>query len=81
MTTPLSPETLVPRLGEHLVQNGRITDEDLQKALAYQKQKQAEGEPCLLGEALIESETAKPQSDRARRDGADHPTAECARRC
>jgi signal transduction histidine kinase len=53
MTTPLSPETLVPRLGEHLVQNGRISDEDLRKALAYQKQKQAEGESCLLGEALM----------------------------
>ncbi len=53
MTMPLAPETLVPRLGEHLVQNGLIREEDLQKALAYQKQKQMSGEICLLGEALM----------------------------
>jgi signal transduction histidine kinase len=54
MTTPLTPEVLVPRLGEHLVQTGRITDEALQQALAYQKKKQQAGVHCLLGEALIE---------------------------
>jgi len=54
MTTPLTPEVLVPRLGEHLVQTGRITNDNLQQALAYQKQKQQAGVHCLLGEALIE---------------------------
>ena len=54
MTTPLTPEVLVPRLGEHLVKTGRITETDLQKALAYQKEKQKAGQRCLLGEALIE---------------------------
>jgi signal transduction histidine kinase len=54
VTTPLSPESLVPLLGEHLVQTGRITEKDLQKALTYQKKKQEEGEYCLLGEALVE---------------------------
>jgi signal transduction histidine kinase len=53
MTTPLTPEALVPRLGEHLVQNGRITEADLQLALAYQKKRQIAGEQCLLGEALM----------------------------
>jgi len=54
MTTPLTPEVLVPRLGEHLVQTGRITETDLKKALAYQKKKQDEGKRCLLGEALMD---------------------------
>jgi signal transduction histidine kinase len=54
MTTPLTPEVLVPRLGEHLVRTGRITEENLQKALSYQKEKQKGGQQCLLGEAVIE---------------------------
>lgn len=52
MATPLSPEVLVPRLGEYLVQKGFITEADLQKALEYQKEQQKDGERCLLGEAL-----------------------------
>ena len=54
MTTPLTPEVLVPRLGEHLVQTGQITDADLHRALAYQKVKQSQGQRFLLGEALID---------------------------
>jgi signal transduction histidine kinase len=54
MTAPLSPEALVPRLGEHLVQTGRISETDLQNALAYQKEKQSSGQHCLLGEALMD---------------------------
>ena len=54
MTTPLTPEALVPRLGEHLVQSGLITNEDLQRALAYQKEQQERGQTCLLGEALMD---------------------------
>lgn len=54
MTTPLTPEVLVPRLGEHLVKTGRVTEADLQQALAYQKAKQDVGQMCLLGEALID---------------------------
>jgi signal transduction histidine kinase len=54
MTAPLSPEALVPRLGEHLVQTGRISETDLQNALAYQKEKQSGGQHCLLGEALMD---------------------------
>ena len=53
MTSPLTPEILVPRLGEHLIQTGKITEADLKKALAYQKKKQKEGKHCLLGDALI----------------------------
>ncbi len=54
MTTPLTPEVLVPRLGEHLVQRGFISEADLQRALAYQSEKQNAGERCLLGEALMD---------------------------
>ena len=53
MATPLTPEVLVPRLGEYLVQKGMITLDDLQKALAFQKEKQKAGELCLLGQALM----------------------------
>ena len=53
MTAPLTPEALVPRLGEHLVQTGQITDADLHRALAFQKEKQSQGQHFLLGEALI----------------------------
>jgi len=52
MTTPLTPEVLVPRLGDYLVQQGVVTPGDLQKALTYQNEKQAAGEHCLLGRAL-----------------------------
>ena len=54
MTSPLTPEVLVPRLGEYLVQNGQISEADLQKALAYQKEKQKGGQRCLLGQALMD---------------------------
>jgi len=54
MTSPLTPEVLVPRLGEYLVQRGFITEADLQKALAYQNEKKRAGEPCLLGQALVD---------------------------
>jgi len=50
---PLAPEVLVPRLGERLVQEGVIDEAQLRQALAYQQQKAAEGEPCLLGQALM----------------------------
>ena len=53
MTTPLSPEVLVPRLGDYLVQRGLITQVGLRKALAHQQKKQKTGEHLLLGESLI----------------------------
>ncbi len=50
----LSPEMLVPRLGDSLIQKGHIREEDLQKALAYQQDQLAQGKTCLLGQALID---------------------------
>jgi signal transduction histidine kinase len=54
MTTPLTPEVLVPRLGEYLVQTGTITEADLLKALAYQTEMRNSGKNCFLGQALLE---------------------------
>ncbi len=50
----LSPEMLVARLGDSLIQKGYIREQDLQKALAYQQEHVAQGKTCLLGQALVE---------------------------
>jgi signal transduction histidine kinase len=50
----LTPEILVPRLGEYLVQQGHITEADLEKALAYQREKAKAKKHCLLGRALLD---------------------------
>ncbi len=50
----LTPEVLVPRLGEYLVQRGRVRAEDLKKALAHQHKKQDKTQSGLLGETLLE---------------------------
>jgi signal transduction histidine kinase len=50
----LTPEMLVPRMGEYLVQKGLINDENLQKALDYQQEQTARGNTVLLGQALID---------------------------
>lgn len=50
----LSPEMLIPRLGEYIVQKGLLTDEDLQKALAYQQSQSVGGKQTLLGQALMD---------------------------
>ncbi len=57
MTDPqqlLTPEMLVPRLGDYLVHRGDITEAQLQQALDYQQEQLASGKTCLLGQALIE---------------------------
>lgn len=52
--TRLTPEMLVPRMGEYLIQKGLITAEDLQKALDYQLEQTAKGYAILLGQALLD---------------------------
>ena len=54
MANKLTPEMLVPRLGDHLVNSGHISNEDLKRALAYQQEKTAQGESALIGQTLIE---------------------------
>lgn len=50
----LTPEMLVPRLGDYLVQRNYITETDLQKALAHQQEKMTENQAYLLGQALVD---------------------------
>ena len=52
----LTPEMLVPRMGEYLVQKGLITTDDLQRALDHQQEATAQGNTILLGQALIDLE-------------------------
>ncbi|HEX9018987.1 MAG TPA: ATP-binding protein [Anaerolineaceae bacterium] len=53
-STSLSPEVLVPRLGEYLVEKGMIQQVDLERALEYQKALRARGEDRLTGQILID---------------------------
>ena len=55
----LSPEMLVPRMGEYLVQKGVVSTENLQKALDYQQEEMVKGNSMLLGQALIELDLLK----------------------
>jgi signal transduction histidine kinase len=50
----LTPEMLVPRMGEYIVQKGLITEDQLQKALARYQTQIDLGENYLLGQALID---------------------------
>lgn len=53
-TMPISPEILIPRLGDYLVEKGLISPLNLEEALKVQKASQEKGSPLLLGQALIE---------------------------
>lgn len=50
----LTPEMLVPRLGEALVRGEHISELDLQRALTYQREQAAQGKTILLGQALLD---------------------------
>jgi signal transduction histidine kinase len=54
MDIRIAPETLVPRLGELLIERGLIEPEDLKIALDFQRERISSGTPCLIGQALIE---------------------------
>src|SRR5512145_2610460 len=51
---PISPEILVPRLGEYLIERGVLTQEGLQTALSHHKKLAAQGEPRLIGQVLLD---------------------------
>jgi signal transduction histidine kinase len=51
---PMSPELLVPRIGDYLIERGLLKTSQLQTALAFQRQRANEGKPLLLGQALLE---------------------------
>lgn len=50
----LTPEMLVPRMGEYLIQKSLITRDQLQDALNYQQEQISKGGTMLLGQALID---------------------------
>jgi signal transduction histidine kinase len=50
----LTPEMLVPKMGEYLIQKGLLADDDLKRTLAYQLEQTSKGNPILLGQALID---------------------------
>ena len=50
---PLTPEVLVPRLGEYLVERGLISEDDLQRALLYQNSIRGKKDQPLLGQILV----------------------------
>jgi len=58
----LTPEMLVPRIGDYLVQQGYIHEDDLKKALAFQQEKIDEGESLMLGQVLIELKMIEPDN-------------------
>ena len=55
----LTPEMLVPRLGEYLIQKGMLASESLQKALDHQQEEIAKGNHLMLGQALIDLKLIK----------------------
>lgn len=62
----ISPEILVPRLGEQLVGMGLLSSDQLKQALAYQGQCQERGRQILLGQAIMEMGFLdRPTLDRA----------------
>jgi two-component system sensor histidine kinase/response regulator len=62
----LTPEILVPRLGDYLVEKGYLSENDLQTAIKRQQSLRQNGQIVLLGQVLTElGLIAKPQLDRA----------------
>jgi signal transduction histidine kinase len=51
---PSTPEMLVPRLGEYLLEKGFITKAELNRALHIQKKMAASGDQVLVGELLVD---------------------------
>ncbi|PWH19016.1 MAG: hypothetical protein DDG59_04390 [Anaerolineae bacterium] len=51
---PLEPEILISRLGETLVAQGKISPQQLEIALKYQADQNAQGRLVRLGQALVE---------------------------
>ena len=53
-TMPITPEILVPRIGDYLRERGVLSQEDLQHALDYNRALAAKGESRLVGQVLLE---------------------------
>ncbi len=55
-TAPMqdAPSSVVPRIGEYLIEHGMLTESQLEEALEHQRQKAAQGDKRLLGQSLVE---------------------------
>lgn len=51
---PVTPESIVPRIGEYLLEQGLLREHELQAALQRQAELAASGKRRLLGQTLIE---------------------------
>ena len=51
---PETPDAFVPRIGDYLIEQDLLTQEDLMTALARQKELADQGERRLLGQTLVE---------------------------
>jgi signal transduction histidine kinase len=51
---PITPEILVPRIGEYLIDRGVLNSEGLEQALGIARELSDSGEPRLLGQVLLE---------------------------
>lgn len=51
---PMTPEILVPRIGDFLIERGALTPEDLGRALQRSKELASQGKPSLVGQVLLE---------------------------
>jgi signal transduction histidine kinase len=58
----MTPEILVPRLGDYLLEMGFIKIEDLERALAYQRDMAQQGRGLLLGQVLRELDLVDDQT-------------------
>lgn len=54
MDMALTPEILVPRLGDYLVENGLLTTTQLNSALKQQEKERAQGKSIPIGQLLVE---------------------------
>lgn len=50
----VTPEVLVPRLGDYLIEKRLLKAEDLERGLQFQQEQIKAGKSCLLGQALVE---------------------------
>lgn len=51
---PMTPEILVPRIGDYLIERGALTQADLDRALARSKELAQQGKPRLVGQVLLD---------------------------
>jgi signal transduction histidine kinase len=58
----MTPEILVPRLGDYLLEKGLIKPEDLERALVYQRETAQQRKSLLLGQVLRELDMVDDQT-------------------